>query len=107
MRISDWSSDVCSSDLAAGFVEIEPRRARPQRRRVAVTEVAEEVGAPGGAGEESGIDLVAVEAGHRPAGEPERACGNDEVGALQAAVAHRGLVDQLVLASEEDRKSVA
>src|SRR3546814_8939745 len=66
----------------------------------AVAEVAEEIGAPGGAGEEGGIDLAAVEAGHRPAVEPERACGNDEVGALQAAVAHRGLLDQRVLAGE-------
>src|SRR3546814_18693109 len=67
----------------------------------AVAEVAEEVGAPGGAGEEGGIDLVAVKAGHRPAVEPERACGNDEVGTLQAAVAHRGLLDQRLLAGED------
>src|SRR3546814_11037820 len=27
MRISDWSSDVCSSDLVGGLVGIEPHRA--------------------------------------------------------------------------------
>src|SRR3546814_1850213 len=29
MRISDWSSDVCSSDLMAGFAEAKPAVARP------------------------------------------------------------------------------
>src|SRR3546814_5250820 len=31
MRISDWSSDVCSSDLSAAFRRA-PHRHRPQRR---------------------------------------------------------------------------
>src|SRR3546814_2580969 len=37
MRISDWSSDVCSSDLLRGF-QIGPRHAdpRPAPRRLAV-----------------------------------------------------------------------
>src|SRR3546814_8002650 len=33
MRISDWSSDVCSSDLQAGFVEGPERRQRRAEHR--------------------------------------------------------------------------
>ena len=43
-----------------------------------------------GAGEECGVDLGVVEAGHGAGIEPERAGGHDEVGALQGAVAERG-----------------
>src|SRR3546814_7623431 len=35
MRISDWSSDVCSSDLQAGFVEGPERRQRRAEHRAA------------------------------------------------------------------------
>src|SRR3546814_8453884 len=33
MRISDWSSDVCSSDLRCRERSVRPSRRRPQRRR--------------------------------------------------------------------------
>src|SRR3546814_14607007 len=33
MRISDWSSDVCSSDLNAYLRSVGPAAARPDRRR--------------------------------------------------------------------------
>ncbi len=66
----------------------------------AITEIAEEVGADRGAGEECRIDLGVVEPRHRPAVETERAGGKDEVGALQRTVAERGRLDQRLVADE-------
>src|SRR3546814_3462639 len=70
-----------------GFVEAQPRRTREDAGRVALAEVDEEVGLDGRALEEGLVDLRVVEARHRPGVEAERARGQDQVGALQAAVA--------------------
>src|SRR3546814_12861459 len=80
MRISDWSSDACSSGLLA--------------------EVDEEVGLDGRALEEGLVDLRVVEARHRSGVEAERARGQDQVGALQAAVAERRLAASIAGAVE-------
>src|SRR3546814_11236167 len=42
MRISDWSSDVCSSDLQATAVEV--RLADPQQARQAANEIMQAIG---------------------------------------------------------------
>src|SRR3546814_8609701 len=65
MRISDWSSDVCSSDLAVEELRLERQPvARPQRARGAVAEVAVLVIADAGQGRRQGV-----------AGLPVRPCG--------------------------------
>ena len=56
---------------------------------VAIAEIAEEVRLPAPVGKELGIHLGIVEARHRPAIEPERPRRDDQIGALQRAVAER------------------
>ena len=80
----------------AGLVEGQPRAAREQLRRVAVAEVADEVGADRRSGPERLVDLRVVEAAHRPAVEAERPRRDDEVAALQAGVAKRGGFDDFL-----------
>ena len=50
--------------------------------------------------EERRVDLGVVKAGHRAAGQAQRAGREDEIGALQRAVAHRSGLDHLGLAGE-------
>src|SRR5687768_15586063 len=71
----------------AGLVETQPRRAREDAGRIAAAEVDQEVGTPVRAGEERRIDHGVVEARHRPAIQPQRARREQEISALQAAVA--------------------
>src|SRR5436309_2035627 len=75
-----------SHDLT-GLVEGEARRTRMQFRRIAVAEVAEEVGLHRGSGKERGVDLGVVEAGHRPAVEPQRPRRQHEIRPLKGAIA--------------------
>jgi hypothetical protein len=70
-----------------GLVETQARRAREIDAGSPFAEVDEEVGAPGRAREEGGIDLGVVEAGHRAAVQPERPRGEQQIRTLQAAVA--------------------
>src|SRR3546814_1322418 len=49
MRISDWSSDVCSSDLQCGFAHAVQRRIRKRPSRAAAANLAVS-GVAGGAG---------------------------------------------------------
>src|SRR5690606_15756911 len=74
----------------AGVVEGQARIARHRAGRVGMAEIDQEVGAPAAVGKELGVDLAIVEARHRPAIEPDRARRENEVGALQGAVAKRG-----------------
>src|SRR5690606_18496762 len=83
---------------AAGFVEAQPRGTREDAGGIALAEVDQDVGADRGAGEEGGVDLGVVEAAHRPAVQAQRARGQDQVGGLQAAAAHRH-PSQVVLAA--------
>src|SRR3546814_5218400 len=65
MRISDWSADVCSSDLAADVGEL---HVAPQRRVLTLPFIDEARAADGGAGEgahrssRDGVDADAVAA---------------------------------------------
>src|SRR3546814_14784550 len=92
MRISDWSSDVCSSDLANGLVVL-----------VAVVAVDEVVHGALGRGQhaERAVkcigdalrDLgVAGDDGGRVLRADHRTLGNDELQRLQAALVQRDLV---------------
>src|SRR3546814_2317411 len=45
MRISDWSSDVCSSDLVAGNDPLPPRRYDPHRYREGAAMTFRSIGA--------------------------------------------------------------
>src|SRR3546814_2537705 len=85
-----WNARLRLLD-SRGFVEAQPRRTREDAGRVALAEVDEEVGLDGRALEEGLVDLRVVEARHRSGVEAERARGQDQVGALQAAVAERRL----------------
>src|SRR5262249_51312150 len=92
----------------ARLFESQPRQPRPELRPIATADVAEKVrpevslredllieaGRRLPRREEFSIDLRIVEPGHRSAVEPERAGGDDEVGALQAGVAARRRLDQ-------------
>ena len=88
------------SDDARHLVETKTRRARTENARVAIAEIAEEVRFDFGAGEELAIDRLVVEAGHRTAIEAERTRDDDQIGALERAVAERGLEDLRVVAGE-------
>ena len=94
------------SDDLRHFVEREPRRARQHPGRVAVADVAQKIRSYAGAGKERLVDAVVVEARHRPAVEPVQARGEDEIGALQRAVAKGGLLDLVRLAGKPARASV-
>lgn len=59
-------------------------------RRVAVAQVAQEIGLHGGVAPEGPVDRLRVEAGHRPAVKPDRARREDEAAGLQARVAECG-----------------
>src|SRR3546814_12792366 len=89
-----WNARLRLLD-SRGFVEAPPRRTREDAGRVALAEVDEEVGLDGRALEEGLVALRVVEARHRPGVEAERPRGQDQVGALQAAVAGRRLVSAL------------
>src|SRR6185437_11031176 len=80
------ASSLMSENLAR-FVESEPGMAGEDARRIAMADAAEEVRFHPRAREEFRIHLGIVEARHRAAIEPERACGDNEIGALQRAVA--------------------
>ncbi|MCY1427187.1 hypothetical protein D9M71_430230 [compost metagenome] len=81
----------------AGLLETQARASRKQLGGIAITEVAEEVRLDLHAreagcltvigGEECPVDLVMVEAGHRPAVQPHGARREDEVAALHRTVA--------------------
>src|SRR3546814_16213135 len=78
MRISDWSSDVCSSDLAAlrGTFDFRHRRLRPERHEVDSTEHAGDrpanwpVAAPDPVSERAvahdHLDIAILEIGDKP-----------------------------------------
>src|SRR5207302_1192382 len=77
-------------DDPALLLEAEPGVARKELRRVAVAQVDEEVRLPSAVGEKRRVHHRVVEARHRAAVEADRACRDDEVGALQRAVAEGG-----------------
>src|SRR3546814_4067763 len=94
MRISDWSSDVCSSDLrelGIGRGDLHAAEAERLRGMVAVEREVDAVA--GGAAQRVGIDpsrgvtctLRIVDEGLGPAGPPPAGRGHD--GALQVGVA--------------------
>ena len=69
-----------------------------QCRCIAIAEIAEEVDLPCGATEEGLLNRIRMEARHRTAIKPQGACGKHEISRLQRAVAHRRLLDGLVIA---------
>src|SRR5882724_7439728 len=97
LRLPALQQDAC-------FVELGSRVPSVQLRRVSVPQVAEEVGsdvplreellvtthAVPACREERLVDCRVVEAGHRAAVEPQRACREDEVPALERRVPERG-----------------
>src|SRR5579871_480515 len=82
-----------SSKNAAGFIEIQPAGARPDARLISITEIAEKIRFDLGAREEFAIHTFVVEPGHGATIQSHRASGNDEITALQTAVAKRSLVN--------------
>src|SRR6185437_7152680 len=90
------------SDLrdARRFVEGQTRQTGEQARIVTVPQVDQEIRLDAGAGEEGFVDLGVVEAGHRAGIQAQRACGQDQVGALQAAVAERAFMAAFARAVE-------
>src|SRR5262245_22271100 len=84
------------NDLAR-FVEFEPRAAVKYLRPIALSQVAQEVRFDGRAREELCVDARIPEAGHRSGVDTERPRGDDEVGALERAIAQRSNLHVLLL----------
>jgi hypothetical protein len=86
----------------ARLLECESRTARHHFRRIAITEVAQEIRLDAGPGEKLGIHFGVVESGHRSAFKPDGSRRDDEVAALDRTVAERGRlgVRLLVFAGE-------
>src|SRR5690606_1192791 len=63
----EGTGEAADLEDPTGLLEGGAGRPREQACRIAVAEIAEEVGAPTGAGEELAVDTGIVEAGHRPA----------------------------------------
>src|SRR2546422_3745698 len=72
------------------LLESEARIAREELRRIAVAEVHQEVRLAAPVGEEFAVDDRVVETGHRPAVQSQGAGSEDQIAALQRAVAERG-----------------
>src|SRR3546814_3165316 len=96
LRISDWSSDVCSSDLLAGLVDVEDRHAVDRRGRVGLgRRVGDVVGADDEGdvgGGEIAIDLVPLEEiviGHVCLGQQHVHVARHAAGHRVDGVAHR------------------
>ena len=84
----------------------ETRRARIELARIAVAEVAEEVRFDRRPGEERRVHLRVVEAGHRPAIQPERPRRQHEVRALQRTIAQRDVLQHVLRQVLEPRLGV-
>src|SRR5260370_36372858 len=82
----------------AGFLEAEPWAAVEQLAGLAIADIAQEVRLEAAVGEEGLVDDGVVEAAHGADIEPHRAGGDDQIGALQRAVAESGGVRDLLLA---------
>src|SRR6266849_8081669 len=77
-----------------GFVELQARIAREQLALVSVAEVADKICFPLAVRKEFRIEFIRVEAGHRPAIQPQSARSQDEIGSLQGAIAEGSFVNQ-------------
>src|ERR1700744_5132702 len=88
-----------TSDNLADFLEGEARIARGLDR-LGIPEADQEVGPPSSPIEEKLVDPGVIEAGHGPAVEPEQARGDQQVAALQAAVADGGFLREIIVPGE-------
>src|SRR3546814_1221290 len=97
MRISDWSSDVCSSDLIARHVVIAP--AGPETAPQEGVAIAIDIAAPAAPGDDHGaIEAAAVKAA--VPGIAEAGARHDAFAALVDAIVH---ADDQIGRSEERR----
>src|SRR5262249_41183576 len=78
-----------SEDLA-GFIEFKAWCSGAKFARISVTEIAEKIRSPGAALKEGLIHFSIVKALHGPAIQPKDTRSNDEISALQAAIAKCG-----------------
>src|SRR6266852_6113776 len=77
-----------------GFVKLQARIARGRLALVCITEVATKICFPLAVRKELRIEFIRVEAGHRPAIQPQSARRQDEICGLQGAIAEGSLVNQ-------------
>src|SRR5258708_20573072 len=82
------------------FLEFQARIAWVELVWVSIAQVTEKIHFPLAVGKECRIQLVSVETGHRPAGQSESACGQDEVRGLQLSVAQPVLLNQRFVSDE-------
>src|SRR5215813_6542599 len=85
--LTSRSSGLKRSHDPAHLVELEAWQALEDLRGVAAAEIAQEVRFRAAVAEEGGVHLGVVEARHGAAVETDRARREDEIGALQRAVA--------------------
>src|SRR5882757_4227642 len=76
----------------AGLIETQPRPARVRLRRIAVTDVAEEVRLPRRVLKKRLVDLGVVKSRHRPGIQAQRPGRENEIRALQRSIAKRRLL---------------
>ena len=76
------------------------RAPREELAVVAIADIDEEMRAEGGAGEELGIDLLPVEASHRPGVEPDGTKRENEVAGLERAVIRGGAIRVAAVSAE-------
>jgi hypothetical protein len=84
----------------AGFLERQARRPIEQAGRVTVTEINQKIRPPTITGEKGRVDRGIVKTGHRTDVETQRSCRDQQVGALQSAVAERRRRCERVVAGE-------
>src|SRR3954451_11483257 len=87
-------SDLSCLCNDAGFIKAKPGAARVKLCGIAVADVAKKVRLPGRLFEKRLIHLGVIESRHRPSIQSKRAGGEDEIGALQSAVAEGSLLAQ-------------
>src|SRR3546814_4089423 len=94
MRISDWSSDVCSSDLLVDRDEADARIAQPRRDRAdAGDNIPRGAAAPRCRREREIVDIIAIRL---------RRDGAEQAVELRWLPEHRRMADDV---AHEDRKS--
>ena len=75
------------SEDFAGLIKFKARWSGAKFARISMTEIADEIRPPGRTVKEDLIYSSVVKARHRTAIKPKGTSGNDEIGALQAAIA--------------------
>src|SRR5947209_317533 len=87
---------IIPSNYLASLLEAQARRARKELARIAMAEVAQEIGFDRRPREEGRVHLGVIEARHRPAIEAQRPRRQHEIRALQRPVSQRDVLQHIL-----------